>query len=132
MNRINDSRPKIYSQYYGWYRIYYKNAKPSLVMIMAASLVSTLGTDQKSSRQKNIKLFSLYKFPIFHFISPFFLPGNIVSIITTLIAGFHYKTEFQMKISKNELEQYKNKNKYAIWIDDVNVSNEQLNKYKCS
>jgi len=36
----------------------------------------------------------------------------------------------KMEISKNEYEQYKNKNKYAIWIDGVNVSNEQLNKYK--
>ena len=36
----------------------------------------------------------------------------------------------KMEISKNDYEQYKNKNKYAIWIDDVNVSNEQLNKYK--
>lgn len=36
----------------------------------------------------------------------------------------------KMEISKNEFEQYKNKNKYAVWIDGVNVSNEQLNKYK--
>ncbi len=36
----------------------------------------------------------------------------------------------KIKISKSEFEQYKNKNKYAIWIDGVSVSNEQLNKYK--
>lgn len=45
---------------------------------------------------------------------------------------FKHKPYEKKQPSKKEFEGFKNKNKYAIWIDDVNVDNAQLNKYKPS
>lgn len=45
---------------------------------------------------------------------------------------FKHKPYEKKQLNQKEFESFKNKNKYAIWIDDVNVDNTQLNKYKPS